>query len=94
MKGKLVLSILVTLALAATVSRGFGAYSVQETLLVMLCVAALVVVVFLFLVVFVLFREGARLGFAWLKARFAQTTSIGDSSIVVGEAQSHPRPLK
>lgn len=67
------------------------AYSVQETILVLLVVAAGVIVVLLCLVTFVLFGEGVRLGFIWLQARVARITSTNGRNIDPREAVDHPR---
>lgn len=94
MNCKLGIAIVLTLALIATLQLGLNAYSIQETVLVLVVVGTGVIVVFLFLVAFVLFGEGVRLGFLWLKARVARITSIGGRNLGPREAMDHPRPLK
>lgn len=88
------LAIVLTLALTATLLLGLNLYSLQETVLVLLLVAAGVILVFLFLVTFVLFGEGVRLGFLWLKGRIARIVGMSESHIGPREAIEHSRPLK
>lgn len=91
---KVVLAIVLTLAVTATLLLGLDAYSMQETVLVLLLVAAAVLAAFLSLVTFVLFEEGARSGFVWLKARISRMASSSGPHVSSPEAMQHPRPLK
>jgi hypothetical protein len=66
----------------------------QETVLILLVVAAAVFVALVFLIAFVLFEEGARSGFVQLKARISRMKSSRNRSVGRPEAMGHPRPLK
>jgi hypothetical protein len=88
------LGIVRSFACPATLVFGLDAYSLQEAILVLLLVAFGVIVVLLILVALVLFREGVRLGLAWLKARVAHTTSMSGHRIGSGEPIGEPRLLK
>lgn len=91
---KLGLAIVFTLVLIATLQHGLDVYSMQETLLVLLLVAAAVFVALLSLVTFVLFEEGARSGLVWLKGRIARITRMSARHISPRETMDQPRPLK
>jgi hypothetical protein len=65
---------------------GLKMYSVEESILVLLFVAAAVVTVLFLLIAFVLLQEGVRRGLLWLKARFVPTMALSDRD----EAMGHP----
>jgi hypothetical protein len=88
------LAIVIVLALIATLQRRLDLYSMQETLLILLLVAAAVFVALLSLIAFVLFEEGARSGLGWLKSKFSRITSLSHRNIGPQESINDPRPLK
>jgi hypothetical protein len=93
-KWKFGLATVILLAIMATFQLGLDVYSMQETILILLLVAAAVFVVLVFLITFVLFEEGARCGFVWLRTRISRTMSSSDSNIGSLETMDRPRPLK
>lgn len=84
-KWKMGLAILVAISITA-VQLGLKMYSVEESILVLLFVAAALVAVLLLLIAFVLLQEGVRRGLLWLKARFVPTMALSDRH----EAMGHP----
>lgn len=94
MNWKLGIAIAQSFTFVATLVSGLHAYSLQEAALVLLLVAVGVIVVLLILVALVLIREGARLGFVWLKAKAAGTTSRSGGHVGPVEGMGEPRPLQ
>lgn len=94
MNWKLGLAIVASLALIAAFQGRFDIYFMEETVVVLLVIAAAVLVVFLLLVALVLFREGVRLGFFWLKTRIVGITSPSDRHIGTEATVGELRPLK
>jgi hypothetical protein len=90
---KLGIALVQSFTFVATLVSGSHTYFLQEAVLVLLLVAAGVIVVLLIFVALVLIREGARLGFVWLKAKAAGTTSMSGGHVGPVEAMSE-RPLK
>ena len=67
---------------------GLGTYVIEETILFLLIVAALVIAGVLLVIAFVLFHEGVRLGVLWLKARLVLIASFIHRH---RESMGHPR---
>jgi len=78
---KIALAILSTLLVIPAIGPRWSAYIVQENALMLLVVAALAMVVLLFLIAFVLLKEGVRLGFFWLKARLLGMARFGERQL-------------
>lgn len=82
------LAILFAISITA-VQFGLKMYSVEESILVLLFVAAAVVAVFLLLIAFVLVREGVRRGLLWLKARLVPIIDLSDRNEAIGDPTLH-----
>ena len=87
-KWKMGLAILVAISITA-VQLGLKMYSVEESILVLLFVAAALVAVLLLLIAFVLLQEGVRRGLLWLKARFVPIIGLSDRHEAIGDPPLH-----
>jgi hypothetical protein len=87
-KWKMGLAILVAISITA-VQLGLKVYSVEESILVLLFVAAALVAVLLLLIAFVLLQEGVRRGLLWLKARVVPIISFNDRHEAIGHPPLH-----
>jgi len=67
-------------------------YLAEEAFIVLIVVAAMLMVALLLAISFVLFSEGARFGFLWLKAKAARIAGMGHDQLAHREAAANPSP--
>ena len=67
-------------------------YLAEEAFIVLVVVAAMLMVALLLAIGFVLFSEGARFGFLWLRVKVARIAGMGHDQLAHREAVANPSP--
>ena len=75
---------------SSTSTKRLTLYLAEEAFIVLVVVAAMLMVALLLAIGFVLFSEGARFGFLWLKAKVARIGGMGRDQLAHREAVANP----
>lgn len=78
--------------LSITPLQRLSVYLATEVFVVLVIIAATLIVALLPVIVFLLFSEGARLGFSWLRAKVLRIAGLRHDQFAHQEAVANPSP--